>query len=204
MAQDIALLGALFSDVPSVELPKQDGGTASFVDISNTTAAASNVLKGKYFYTSAGVRTNGSMTNRGTVTATITEPNGVYTIPKGYHSGSGTVTATYSGYNVATGTYTGDSNTHSFTISGLGFKPSSVAIFNIISSASNASLILSASTIPVVNPSTGNNVYGVRRSSSSGSITNFSSNPFTANNDGFTCANSNGNFGGTYVYVAWG
>ena len=63
MAQNIDLLGAVYPDVPAVNLPKQGGGTASFTDVSDTTAAASDVSVGKYFYTSAGVRTQG--TNQG-------------------------------------------------------------------------------------------------------------------------------------------
>ena len=43
MPQDITLAGASYSDVPAVELPKTGGGTASFVDITDTTAAASDV-----------------------------------------------------------------------------------------------------------------------------------------------------------------
>lgn len=60
MAQNITLLGASYSDVPAVELPKTGGGTASFTDISDTTAEAEDVAQGKYFYTSSGVRTAGS------------------------------------------------------------------------------------------------------------------------------------------------
>lgn len=32
MAQNITLLGASYSDVPAVELPKTGGGTATFID----------------------------------------------------------------------------------------------------------------------------------------------------------------------------
>lgn len=60
MSQNISLWGANYSNVPSVELPKQGGGTASFTDVSDTTAAASDVASGKYFYTSAGVKTAGT------------------------------------------------------------------------------------------------------------------------------------------------
>lgn len=60
MAQNITLLGASYSNVPAVTLPKTGGGTASFTDVSDTTAAASDVASGKYFYTSAGVRTAGT------------------------------------------------------------------------------------------------------------------------------------------------
>ena len=53
MSQNISLWGASYSAVPSILLPKQGGGTASFTDVSDTTAAASDVASGKYFYTSA-------------------------------------------------------------------------------------------------------------------------------------------------------
>ena len=65
MAQNITLLGASYSDVPSVTLPKTGGGTASFTDVTDTTAAASDVASGKYFYTSAGVRTQGTSSGGG-------------------------------------------------------------------------------------------------------------------------------------------
>ena len=65
MAQNITLMGASYSDVPSVLLPKTGGGTASFVDITDTTAAAADVASGKYFYTSAGVRTQGTSSGGG-------------------------------------------------------------------------------------------------------------------------------------------
>ena len=65
MAQNITLLGASYSDVPSVLLPKTGGGTASFTDVTDTTAAASDVASGKYFYTSAGVRTAGTSSGGG-------------------------------------------------------------------------------------------------------------------------------------------
>lgn len=65
MSQNITLWGASYSDVPSVTLPKTGGGTASFTDVTDTTAAASDVASGKYFYTSAGVRTQGTSSGGG-------------------------------------------------------------------------------------------------------------------------------------------
>lgn len=65
MSQNISLLGATYSDVPAVTLPKQGGGTATFTDVTDTTAAASDVASGKYFYTSAGVRTQGTSSGGG-------------------------------------------------------------------------------------------------------------------------------------------
>ena len=65
MAQNITLLGASYSAVPAVTLPKTGGGTATFTDVTDTTAAASDVASGKYFYTSAGVRTQGTSSGGG-------------------------------------------------------------------------------------------------------------------------------------------
>lgn len=65
MSQNISLWGASYSAVPSVLLPKQGGGTASFTDVTDTTAAASDVATGKYFYTAAGVRTAGTNSGGG-------------------------------------------------------------------------------------------------------------------------------------------
>lgn len=57
MAQNVTVQGASYSAVPSIILPKTGGGSAQFYDVSDTTAAASDVASGKYFYTAAGVRT---------------------------------------------------------------------------------------------------------------------------------------------------
>ena len=62
MSQNITWLGASYSNVPAVTLPKTGGGTARFTDVTDTTATASDVAQGLYFYTSAGVRTAGTAT----------------------------------------------------------------------------------------------------------------------------------------------
>lgn len=65
MAQNITLLGASYSAVPAVNLPKTGGGTATFTDVTDTTAAAADVASGKYFYTAAGTRTQGTASGGG-------------------------------------------------------------------------------------------------------------------------------------------
>ena len=65
MAQNITVQGASYADVPAVVLPKTGGGTASFTDVSDTTAAAADVASGKYFYTAAGVKTEGTASGGG-------------------------------------------------------------------------------------------------------------------------------------------
>lgn len=62
MAQSVSLWGATYSDVPAIEVPKSGGGMASFTDVTDTTAIASDVLSGKYFYTAAGEKTLGTGT----------------------------------------------------------------------------------------------------------------------------------------------
>lgn len=65
----------------------------AYQDVSSVTAAAGDVLATKTIVTANGTVTAGTMTNNGTVSKTLdaTSNNQLYTIPKGYHSGSGTV-----------------------------------------------------------------------------------------------------------------
>ena len=65
MAQNITLMNASYADVPAVELPKTGGGTATFTDVTDTTASASDVAQGKYFYDSTGARTVGTSSGGG-------------------------------------------------------------------------------------------------------------------------------------------
>ena len=62
MAQDIDLLGAIYLSVPAVILPKDGGGRATFTDVTDTTATASDVVAGKYIYTANGTKTQGTIT----------------------------------------------------------------------------------------------------------------------------------------------
>lgn len=65
MAQDITLMGASFSDVPSVRLPKTGGGFASFTDVTGTTAVASDVAQGKTFFLADGTEATGTASGGG-------------------------------------------------------------------------------------------------------------------------------------------
>lgn len=56
----------------------------------NDTAYASEILVGRTAH-ARGSALTGEMTNNGGVTGTITTKAGVYTVPQGYHDGSGTV-----------------------------------------------------------------------------------------------------------------
>ena len=56
MAQNITLLGASYSDVPAVMLPKTGGGFARFDDATPTTAVDGDVAQGKIY-----LRADGSL-----------------------------------------------------------------------------------------------------------------------------------------------
>lgn len=91
------------------------------VDTSDATALAADILSGKSAYVD-GEHIAGTMPNQGTVNQTL-DINGSYTIPKGYHSGSGKVSqnittkaaATYtpgtSDQTIAAGQYLSDAQT---------------------------------------------------------------------------------------------
>lgn len=64
---------------------------AQYQDVSSVTAGESDVLTGKVIVTADGSVVPGSMPNNGTVSKTLDAASTSYTIPKGYHSGSGTV-----------------------------------------------------------------------------------------------------------------
>lgn len=59
-------------------------------DTSNDTAAVAEILSGKTAH-ARGALLTGTMPNNGSVTGTITTVAGEYTIPQGYHDGSGKV-----------------------------------------------------------------------------------------------------------------
>ena len=65
MAQNVTIMGASYSDVPAVTLPKTGGGTARFDDASVTTATASDVASGKVFLASNGTITTGTASGGG-------------------------------------------------------------------------------------------------------------------------------------------
>lgn len=76
------------SDVTVAAIPD------AYQDVSTVNATAADVLSGKIIVTANGTVTTGTMTNNGNVTKTLNTTTVSYTIPKGYHGGTGTVTIT--------------------------------------------------------------------------------------------------------------
>ena len=90
MAQNVIINGVTYQNVPEVDIPKSGGGTAKFTDITDTTAAAGDVLSGKYFYTSGGTKTQGSISSKSS--SDLTASNLTVTAPSGYYASAASKT----------------------------------------------------------------------------------------------------------------
>ena len=84
MAQNITWLGASYTGVEKITLPKTGGGTARFDDASITTATASDVVNGAQFLASNGTITSGSLvvqnyyTGSGTPSSSLGNDGDIY------------------------------------------------------------------------------------------------------------------------------
>lgn len=66
----------------------------AYQDVTSVTAVEGDVLTGKVFVAADGTVITGTMANNGAVTKTLDGTTITYTIPKGYHNGTGTVSIT--------------------------------------------------------------------------------------------------------------
>ena len=96
---------SIFNVTGSYAGSSSSGGT----DTSDATATAANILSGKTAYVN-GSKLTGTMTNNGAVSKTMTA-NGSYTIPAGYHNGSGKVTV-----NVSSSSGSSNNNIEAYAI----------------------------------------------------------------------------------------
>lgn len=100
MAQNITLLGASYSAVPAVTLPKTGGGTARFDDCTVVTAAASDVASGKIFVAADGTITTGTSSGGGGSGLTLLKTTSLGTLSTSSTSASDTgKSITVTGYN---------------------------------------------------------------------------------------------------------
>lgn len=86
MAQNVTIAGASYTDVTAIEVPKTTSGVASFHDVTDTTATASDVLSGKDFYNASGVKTSGSIATKSSSNLTVS--GATVTAPAGYYASS--------------------------------------------------------------------------------------------------------------------
>lgn len=87
VVQNKVLDGYTFHDKNGAIL---EGSCTYDADTSDANATTSDILTGKSGYVN-GAKVNGSMTNNGSVTGTITTKDQQYTVPTGYHDGGGKV-----------------------------------------------------------------------------------------------------------------
>lgn len=73
------------SDVTVAAIPEV------YQDVSSVTAGAADVLTGKIVVDADGKLVTGSMPNNGAVAKVLTVEDSSYTVPKGYHDGTGTI-----------------------------------------------------------------------------------------------------------------
>ena len=99
MAQNVIINEVTYQNVPEVNIPKSGGGTAKFTDITDTTAAAGDVLSGKYFYTSGGTKTQGSIASK--TSSDLTASTLTVNVPAGYYASA--ASKTISDANLLTG-----------------------------------------------------------------------------------------------------
>lgn len=90
MQQNVTPDGGYYglSDVTVGAIPE------NYQDVSSSTATEPDVLTGKTFVKSTGELVAGTMANNGSVAKKLDTTTKSYTVPKGYHSGEGTVSIT--------------------------------------------------------------------------------------------------------------
>lgn len=102
MAQNITLMGASYSAVPAVTLPKTGGGTARFTDVTPTTATDSDVASGKIYFKSDGSQSTGTASGGGSSKAVYIYEGLASRKANSYGATNAKVTVTKAGtYNIS-------------------------------------------------------------------------------------------------------
>ena len=148
MAQNVIINGVTYQNVPSVEIPKSGGGTASFIDTSDATLDnGAKMLSGNTAYAN-GTKYTGSITTKSG--SDLTASGDTVTVPAGYYAsqatkavsaGSATGPSTVSGSSASVSTGT---NTLTLTKS-ISITPVVSAGYVSSGTAANASVSLTAS-----------------------------------------------------------
>lgn len=125
-SKNIVAKGTTYNGVESVTFPVSGGGNATFYEVSDTTATASDVLNSKYFYTAAGVKTQGTGTapSPTLITKNITQ-NGTYDAEDDDADGYSSVTVSVSGGGGDSWSWMGKNPTKVYT-----FTPEHVTLDN--------------------------------------------------------------------------
>lgn len=183
MAQNITLMGASYSAVPAVLLPKTGGGTAQFDDTTDADATASDIKQGKTAYVNgvkltgtgsggSGVQTaTGTFTGNGSRQVTVScdfEPDFIYwTSDPGTTASSGTVACMIARGMMSANRYRNNSTSNSANIQ-----------------------------TPITNMNTGGSSYNFRATYSNGTVTLYSFS--TAARNLFTNGRTY-----TYTFIKW-
>lgn len=103
MAQSVVINGVTYADVPEVDIPLSGGGTAKFMDTTDGTATAADMLNGTTGYVN-GVKITGNIQSKSA--ATYTPGTSDQTIASGqYLSGAQTISGDTNlmAYNIKSG-----------------------------------------------------------------------------------------------------
>ena len=89
MAKNVKINSVIYAEVPQVSIPLAEGeGSAVFYDTSGATASSGDIGKSVFLGSGSVI---GTMTDNGAVSGSIAKADGAYTIPAGFHNGSGSV-----------------------------------------------------------------------------------------------------------------